>query len=207
MKLRFSKEGLTLIELLIVIGIIAVLAGILWVVLAPVRNKARIVHCINNFRQIHMALEIYRQEWDGVDPEMASTFADLCLPPEVFKLEGFFPFYREKYLIGTKEIWKCPAFWQSPMAVRHVGPDYVYIPKLYYLYQETGDKEFRGDAEAIERAFRKRRGELPIVTDDYHDPDLYENGGLRMIILRLSGQVEVKMVQPKSPGVRGFEVD
>ena len=206
MKSRLSREGLTLVELLIVIGIIAVLAGILWVVLAPVRNKARITHCINNFRQIQMALEIYRQEWDGVDPETASSFHDLCLPPKVFELEGFFPFYREKYLVGTKEIWKCPAFWQSPMAVRHVGPDYVYIPTLYYRYR-AGEEDFRGDAKVIERAFRKRRGELPIVTDDYHDPDLYENGGLRKIILRLNGQVEVKMVQPKPPGVRGLEID
>ena len=196
-----------MIELLVVIGIIAVLAGILWVVLAPARNKARIVHCINNFRQIHMALEIYRQEWGGVDPETANSFRDLCLPPKVLYLEGFFPFYREKYLVGTKEIWKCPVFRQSPMAIRHVGPDYVYIPRLYYRYLETGDEEFRGDAEAIERAFRKRREELPIVTDDYHDPDLYENSGLKMLILRLSGQVEVKIVQPKPPGVRGFEVN
>ncbi|MCS7278312.1 MAG: type II secretion system GspH family protein [Aquificaceae bacterium] len=201
------KKGLTLMELLVVIGIIAVLAGILYVALAPVRGKARLTHCINNFRQIHLALESYRQDWDGVDADTATTFADLGLPPQIYIMEGSFPFYKEKYLVGTKEIWKCPSFWSSPLAIKHVGPDYVYVPLAYFKYLATKDPEFKGDALAIEQAFRKRRGELPLVTDDYHDPDYYENGGLQMIILRLNGKIEVKMVQPKPPGVRGFEVN
>jgi len=203
----FRRKGLTLMELLIVIGIIAVLAGILYVALAPARNKARLTHCINNFRQIYLAIEVYRQDWDGVDPDTAATFADLSLPPKIWTLEGFFPFYREKYLIGTKEIWKCPAFWTSPLAIRHSGPDYVYIPKLYFMYLETKGPEFKSGKDAVERAFQKRRGEFPLVSDDYHDPDYYENGGLQMLILRLNGKIEVKMVQPKPAGVYGFEED
>jgi type II secretory pathway pseudopilin PulG len=107
MRLRLSKEGLTLVELLVVIGTIAVLAGILWVVLAPARNKARIAHCINNFRQIHMALEIYRQEWDGIDPEMANSFRDLCLPPEPCQVFPTGNLSLRVECVGGLEIWKC----------------------------------------------------------------------------------------------------
>ncbi len=62
-------KGLTLIELVVVCGIIAVLAGIVWVVTAPAREKGRLVTCINNLRQIGLAYQLYRQEWDGIDPE------------------------------------------------------------------------------------------------------------------------------------------
>ncbi len=207
---KAHRFGLTLMELLIVIGIIAVLAGILYLALSPAREKARITHCISNFRQIYLAIEAYRQDWDGVDPETAASFADLGLPPKIYLLEGFFPFLKEKYLVGTKEIWKCPAFKGNPFAVRHVGPDYVYTPTAYFLYLATKDPGLRVDYEALQQAFIKRRGELPLVTDDWHDydfPDPYANGGLLMLILRLNGKTEVKMVQRKPPGVRGFEVN
>jgi len=61
MKIAF-RRGLTLVELLLVIGIIAVLAGIIWCAFAPVRERARIVYCVNNLKQLHLALEMYRAE-------------------------------------------------------------------------------------------------------------------------------------------------
>lgn len=62
-------HALTLIELVIVCAIIVVLVGIVWVVMAPAREKARLATCINNLRQIGLAYQLYRQEWEGIDPE------------------------------------------------------------------------------------------------------------------------------------------
>lgn len=62
-------HALTLIELVIVCAIIAVLAGIVWVVMAPAREKARMTTCVSNLRQIGLAYQMYRQDWDGIDPE------------------------------------------------------------------------------------------------------------------------------------------
>jgi prepilin-type N-terminal cleavage/methylation domain-containing protein len=50
-----GRLGLTLIELLLVIGIIAVLAGIIWCVFAPVRERARQAVCLGNLRQVWLA--------------------------------------------------------------------------------------------------------------------------------------------------------
>ncbi len=54
-------RGLTLVELVIVCGIIAMLAGILWVVMGPVREKARQTVCISNLTQIGHAFRMYRE--------------------------------------------------------------------------------------------------------------------------------------------------
>jgi prepilin-type N-terminal cleavage/methylation domain-containing protein len=56
------SRGFTLIELLVVIAIIAILAAILFPVFAKAREKARTNSCINNQRQIAIAISMYCQD-------------------------------------------------------------------------------------------------------------------------------------------------
>jgi prepilin-type N-terminal cleavage/methylation domain-containing protein len=58
------RKGFTLIELLVVIAIIAILAAILFPVFAKAREKARTNSCINNQRQIAIAISMYGQDND-----------------------------------------------------------------------------------------------------------------------------------------------
>jgi len=58
------KRGFTLIELLVVIAIIAVLAAILFPVFSKAREKARQSTCMNNQRQIALAVHLYIQDND-----------------------------------------------------------------------------------------------------------------------------------------------
>ena len=59
-----TKKGFTLIELLVVIAIIAILAAMLLPVLSRARGNARAAACINNLKQIGLAMQIYEQDWD-----------------------------------------------------------------------------------------------------------------------------------------------
>ena len=59
-----TASGFTLIELLVVIAIIAVLAAILFPVFAKAREKARQTQCLNNQKQICVAINMYIQDND-----------------------------------------------------------------------------------------------------------------------------------------------
>lgn len=64
-------RGFALVELLIVIIIIGLLAGLLLPVLWRARSSARSAHCKSNLHQLYLALELYRNSNDGTYPHAA----------------------------------------------------------------------------------------------------------------------------------------
>ena len=76
MTIKSYRSGFTLIELLVVIAIIAILAAILFPVLARAKTRSQQASCQSNQRQIHTAVMMYVESHDGILPANYHTTWD-----------------------------------------------------------------------------------------------------------------------------------
>jgi len=147
--------GFTLIEMLAVMAILAVLAGLLFPVVAKSREQARKTACMSNLRQIGMALSLYASNHGGVIPTTESPneairathhiWDGTLTPPRYIGLG----YLHEKFGYGVKpQMYYCPAAeginrmdWSrhSWRCWEKTGGDFTNaICGTSYVYRETG---------------------------------------------------------------------
>ena len=95
------KRVFTLMELLVTIGILALLAGILLPAMNNAREAARRTSCISNLRQLGTALELYGAASGYRLPVCAGSF-DPGAGPSIQSVLS-------QYVANNKGVWQCPS--------------------------------------------------------------------------------------------------
>lgn len=83
-----AVRAFTLVELLAVVAITGVLAGILLLVLGPARQKADDAACLSNLRQVFVALNLYANDNKGKWPDPLSHGSNARFIPVRYYVNG-----------------------------------------------------------------------------------------------------------------------
>ena len=113
---RRAVAAFTLVELLVVIGIIALLIGILLPTLSRARESAKMTVCLSNIRQMGQASTMFVNDHDGwmykawLNSGPKTNLGDFSKGPWEFEFPRWgWDFVLSSYMDGAKDVFACPS--------------------------------------------------------------------------------------------------
>jgi len=160
-------RGISMIELLVVVGIIGILLAILLPSLHAAREQAIRAQCLNNMRQIGLAIAIYVRDHKELPPPDPAVYSNSTLPPVWYACRSGLLVLRGddstasrndsfgRWNLACPEGWASggDANWYESRGISRQGTAY-----MDYAYWARRFAPAEGDIRA--ETFRYREGEL-----------------------------------------------
>ena len=144
--MKITRRAFTLIELLVVLAIFALLAALLFPVLASVREQGRKSACASNLHQLYGAFALYAEDHDRYlppyDVRVSGADWDANMQPHPVRDESAQLVGSVQPYVHSSAIWFCPS---DPVAhtdsirgdVRHQFLSYQYAAPFLPYYRTT----------------------------------------------------------------------
>lgn len=184
-----GRRGLSLVETLVVVAILALLGGIAYAAFGPAREAARRGQCASNLRQLGHAFQMYCEDHGGAEPTVgqALEYYDLGLPPA----QGL-NYFKARY-VNNEQIFYCPSY-HGDAPVRQLAMSYAWGP----------DAPEDGQASRFSQVLFRRGPDTPLLECMEHNA--YWRRGeeprwvtKRVLVLRLDGRVADRIVGVREP--------
>jgi len=118
--LRLRNPGFTLLEILTVLVVISILATMVFASYVSLREKARRAACVNNLLNLHVSMDSYLTDHDGLWPQIPSgNLGD--------------PNYAIAWVNVLRPYKLAEINWICPSVQAALGVNYVKYPRLDYL--------------------------------------------------------------------------
>ncbi len=161
-------RGFTLIETLVVIGILALLTGLIMPAVNMVKKESYNTNCLSNLRQNFTVWQSYQTVNKGVLP--MCEFLPVVTPQGI---EGGLPNLLSKFQPADSRTWLCPA--DDDTESTDTGTSYTYLPGLIRFSPQVQMEVLQVLLNLPSTASERQREVLRLQTESKLVLRLFEN--------------------------------
>lgn len=184
-----TQRGLTLIEILVALSIIATLSALLYPVVASSLRRSYVAACQSQLRQVGQAIRMYQADFDTEDwPCRLGKLVPYYISPEVLVCPWETRAAREQVRLLQRK-W-LPEHWSSYFVFCRVGIDDISMRQGTITYSEI--MEQRGERTPIVIC-REHRSPFVLNSNGAATPLAWAYPEMPVVVLRKDGSIDLSM--------------